>query len=573
MFQGMQWSGMARGARGRGEAQLRAGPAVPRWRAVVAVSLWLAVFSNVALWQRIAGLPQWTGVQSLALGLGMAGMIAGAMVAILALLAWGRAAKPVLLLSVWVAAFAAYFMLTYGIAIDTVMLINVLQTDVRESADLLHWRMALIVGALALPPTWWLLRIRLAPAQGLRQVARGAGLALAGVLLALAAGLLAFQPLSSAMRNHKQLRYMMNPLAMLYAAGDLAAIKLRHPDTSLHPIAEDAAPGASYARQSAPPLVVLVVGETGRAGNFGVDGYARPTTPMLSARSDLVVARNAWSCGTSTAVSLPCMFSHLGRAEYDDSKRYESLLDVLQRAGLAVLWVDNQAGCKGVCDRVHAAKTADTAADHPGLCADGECLDMVLLENLDERIAALPREQRERGVVLVLHQMGSHGPAYYKRSPPQDKKFLPECASNALQSCSRQELVNAYDNSIVATDRMLGGLIEWLAKARAQQPTAMMYVADHGESLGENNIYLHGLPYSVAPDVQKHIPWITWLSPAMQQRMGADLACLQGSLAQQRISHDNYFHSVLGLADVRTRLYQPALDIFARCENRDMQKR
>ncbi|GAB2468171.1 phosphoethanolamine--lipid A transferase [Comamonas humi] len=573
MFQGMQWSGMARGARSRGEAQLRAGPAVPRWRAVVAISLWLAVFSNVALWQRIAGLPQWTGVQSLALGLGMAGMIAGAMVAILALLAWGRAAKPVLLLSVWVAAFAAYFMLTYGIAIDTVMLINVLQTDVRESADLLHWRMALIVGVLALPPTWWLLRIRLAPAKGLRQVARGAGLALAGVLLALAAGLLAFQPLSSAMRNHKQLRYMMNPLATLYAAGDLAAIKLRHPDTSLHPIAEDAAPGASYARQSAPPLVVLVVGETGRAGNFGVDGYARPTTPMLSARSDLVVARNAWSCGTSTAVSLPCMFSHLGRAEYDDSKRYESLLDVLQRAGLAVLWVDNQAGCKGVCDRVHSAKTSDTAADHPGLCADGECLDMVLLENLDERIAALPREQRERGVVLVLHQMGSHGPAYYKRSPPQDKKFLPECASNALQSCSRQELVNAYDNSIVATDRMLGGLIEWLAKARAQQPTAMMYVADHGESLGENNIYLHGLPYSVAPDVQKHIPWITWLSPAMQQRMGADLACLQGSLAQQRISHDNYFHSVLGLADVRTRLYQPALDIFARCENRDMQKR
>ncbi|WP_460480717.1 phosphoethanolamine transferase [Comamonas humi] len=569
----MQWSGMARGARSRGEAQLRAGPAVPRWRAVVAISLWLAVFSNVALWQRIAGLPQWTGVQSLALGLGMAGMIAGAMVAILALLAWGRAAKPVLLLSVWVAAFAAYFMLTYGIAIDTVMLINVLQTDVRESADLLHWRMALIVGVLALPPTWWLLRIRLAPAKGLRQVARGAGLALAGVLLALAAGLLAFQPLSSAMRNHKQLRYMMNPLATLYAAGDLAAIKLRHPDTSLHPIAEDAAPGASYARQSAPPLVVLVVGETGRAGNFGVDGYARPTTPMLSARSDLVVARNAWSCGTSTAVSLPCMFSHLGRAEYDDSKRYESLLDVLQRAGLAVLWVDNQAGCKGVCDRVHSAKTSDTAADHPGLCADGECLDMVLLENLDERIAALPREQRERGVVLVLHQMGSHGPAYYKRSPPQDKKFLPECASNALQSCSRQELVNAYDNSIVATDRMLGGLIEWLAKARAQQPTAMMYVADHGESLGENNIYLHGLPYSVAPDVQKHIPWITWLSPAMQQRMGADLACLQGSLAQQRISHDNYFHSVLGLADVRTRLYQPALDIFARCENRDMQKR
>ena len=402
----------------------------------------------------------------------------------------------------------------------------------------------------------------------LRQALRNAGLVLGGMMLALAAGLLVFQPLSSAMRNYKQLRYMMNPLATFYAVGDLVAGRLRHTDTSLHRIGEDARLGASYQGQSAPPLLVLVVGETGRAGNFAVDGYDRPTTPMLSARSDLIVASNAWSCGTSTAVSLPCMFSHLGRAEIDDGKNYENLLDILQRAGLAVLWVDNQAGCKGVCDRVHSAQTSDGGKADPALCEDGECLDMALLDGLGERIAALPQAQRERGVVLVLHQMGSHGPAYYKRSAPQDKRFLPECASNALQSCSRQELVNAYDNSIVATDRMLGTLIQWLATAHARQPTAMMYVADHGESLGENNIYLHGLPYSVAPDVQKHIPWITWLSPAMQQRMGADLACLQSSLARKQISHDNYFHSVLGLADVHTGLYQPALDMFAHCAAR-----
>lgn len=531
------------------------------------VSLWLAVFSNVALWQRVASLPQWTSAQSWALGLGMGGMIAGAMVAILGLLAWGRITKLPLLLSVWVAAFAAYFMLTYGIAIDSVMLINVLQTNVRESLDLLHWRMAVIVGVLALPPTWWLWRTRLMSATGPRQLMRNVGLVVGGLLLAVAAGLLAFQPLSSAMRNYKQLRYMVNPLATFYAVGDLVAGKLHQPDTSLHRIGEDARLGASYQQQSTAPLLVLVVGETGRAGNFGVDGYARPTTPMLSARNDLIVAGNAWSCGTSTAVSLPCMFAHQGRTEIDDGKNYENLLDVLQRAGLAVLWLDNQAGCKDVCARVPSAATSEAKAS-PGLCKDGECLDMALLEHLDERIEALPQERRERGVVLVLHQMGSHGPAYYKRSAPQDKQFMPECASNALQSCSQQELVNAYDNSIVATDRMLGTLIQWLAQERGQQPSAMMYVADHGESLGENNIYLHGLPYSVAPDVQKHIPWITWLSPAMRQRMGANLACLQGSLAQERITHDNYFHSVLGMADVHTQLYQPAMDIFAHCATR-----
>ena len=93
----------------------------------------------------------------------------------------------------------------------------------------------------------------------------------------------------------------------------------------------------------------------------------------------------------------------------------------------------------------------------------------------------------------------------------------------------------------------------------------MIYVADHGESLGENNIYLHGLPYSIAPDVQKHVPWITWLSAAMQSRMGTATPCLQKELAQQRITHDNYFHSVLGLMDVKTGAYQPELDVFSAC--------
>ena len=94
----------------------------------------------------------------------------------------------------------------------------------------------------------------------------------------------------------------------------------------------------------------------------------------------------------------------------------------------------------------------------------------------------------------------------------------------------------------------------------------MIYVADHGESLGENNIYLHGLPYSIAPDVQKHVPWITWLSPAMQSRTGTATPCLQKELAEQRITHDNYFHSVLGLMDVQTGAYKPELDMFAGCK-------
>ena len=330
------------------------------------------------------------------------------------------------------------------------------------------------------------------------------------------------------------------------------------------PLGRDAQLGASYAGQQKPPLLVLVLGETGRSVNFGLNGYARPTTPLLSARTDLATARNAWSCGTSTAASVPCMFSHLGRDGFESRKaNYESLIDVLHHAGLAVLWVDNQAGCKGVCERIGEVRT--TALQDPVLCPGGECLDPIMLKDLDQRLADLPAEQRRRGTVVVLHEMGSHGPAYFKRSAPALKKFQPECTSTNLQECTQEQVVNAYDNSIVQTDQFLDSVLNWLSDQSDKAQTAMIYVADHGESLGENNIYLHGLPYSIAPDVQKHVPWITWLSPAMQARTHVTTGCLQQDVAQRRVTHDNYFHSVLGLMDVQTGAYSPALDMFAGC--------
>ncbi|MGP1680928.1 MAG: phosphoethanolamine transferase, partial [Giesbergeria sp.] len=165
----------------------------------------------------------------------------------------------------------------------------------------------------------------------------------------------------------------------------------------------------------------------------------------------------------------------------------------------------------------------------------------------------------------VLHQMGSHGPAYARRSLPALKKFKPECLSNALQECSQAEVVNAYDNSIVQTDAMLSATLQWLERKQPDADTAMVYVADHGESLGENNLYLHGLPYAIAPDVQKHVPWITWLSPAMQSRTGVSTDCLRRDQAKRRITQDDYFHSVLGLMDVQTSAYQSERDLFRAC--------
>ncbi len=537
----------------------------PAWP-ILFISVWLATACNAALWREVTALPHGAGLHGWGFVLAFAIIVAAGNVAVLSLLAWGRATKWVLGSFVLMAAFGSYFMLNYGIVIDSSMLTNVLQTDVREAGDLLNWRLPVTVLVLAVPPLWWLWHHPVRPLGVVRHVAHNAGLLAAAVLVLVAALLLVFQDFASTMRNHTQLRYLINPLNSVYAVAHMAAKPLRMDTSTLLPLGRDAQLGASYAQQAKAPLLVLVLGETARSDHFGLNGYARNTTPLLSARTDIVSARNAWSCGTSTAASLPCMFSHLGRDGFEGRKNnFENLMDVLHHAGLAVLWVDNQSGCKGVCDRVAQASTSrDT---DPKLCPAGECPDTIMLQHLDERIAALSAEQRARGTVVVLHQMGSHGPAYFKRSAKEQKRFAPECTSNALQECGQTQVVNAYDNSIVATDAFLNATIEWLQARTDQAQTAMLYVSDHGESLGEGNLYLHGLPYAIAPDVQKQVPWITWLSPTMQARRQLHLGCLQKNLAEQHISHDAYFHSVLGLMDVQTTIYQPRLDIYAPCRS------
>lgn len=530
--------------------------------AVAVVSFWMATACNFALYRELGALGMLHGWRGMLLGGGTALIVSALITALASLLAWRWTLKPVLTLLLVVAAAGMHYMVVYGIVIDPSMVVNVLQTDVHEAADVLTLRMVFTLLLAAGLPAAVLWRTPLRYGRPARRALANAGLLLASVVVALGLLLALFQPLSSLMRNHKEVRYLVNPLNSVWAVADVAAKPLRRQSGALQPIAEDAKLGASYAGQARPPLVVLVLGETGRSGNFGLNGYGRDTTPEL-AREQVASLRNVWSCGTSTAASVPCMFSHLGREAYGDRRNdFENLMDVLQRAGLAVLWLDNQSGCKGVCDRVPTVNTSGLA--DPALCPGGQCMDMVMLQGLDERIAALPAERRARGVVVVMHQMGSHGPAYSKRSPPAFKRFLPECTSASLQDCSRESLVNAYDNSIAYTDHLLASTIGWLKKQDAKASTAMVYVADHGESLGENNLYLHGMPYAVAPDVQKRVPWITWLSPAYERRSGLSTACLKKQADDKR-SHDDWFHSVLGLLDVQTQVYRRDHDVYAAC--------
>ena len=522
----------------------------------------MASAGNAALWRELAHLHLLDGLRGVLFALAAAALIVFLLTGLIGLLAWRFTLKPALTLLLLTAAVGAHFMLTYGVVLDTTMLTNVLQTDPGEARDLLGWRLAATVLVLGVVPSVLVWRVVLRPIALPRRLVQNFALTAGSLGAAVLVLLAAFQPLSSAMRNHRHVRHLASPLNVVQALVQIAAQPLRRDDAVVLPIGADARLGPSYAKQAKPPLLVLVVGETGRSGNFGINGYARDTTPEL-ARVGVASFRNAWACGTSTAAALPCMFAHLDRQAFEGrDHHYEGLLDVLQRAGLAVLWLDNQAGCKGVCARVPSIATS--AARDAELCSDGECYDEILLRGLDERIATLPEARRARGIIVVMHPMGSHGPAYYKRSPPAFKRFLPECASNVLSDCSQEQLVNAYDNTIAYTDHFLAATIGWLKRRESSAETALLYVADHGESLGENNLYLHGLPYAIAPDVQKRVAWFSWMSPAFERRAGVSSACLSQRV-DTPVSHDHYFHSVLGLLDVQTGVYRRELDAYAPC--------
>ena len=359
-------------------------------------------------------------------------------------------------------------------------------------------------------------------------------------------------------REYKPIRYALSPAAPIVSlAGLLSAHERRDPHAPLIDVAGNVQ--RTEAPERKPLVLFLVVGETARAANFQLGGYTRATNPRLRNVPGVVYFDHATSCGTSTAVSVPCMFSHLPRARFDvdQASRYTNLLDTLVKAEFAVEWRDNNAGCKGVCARV--AQVSYPGAADPASCPNSYCYDEVMLGDLPARLQTMRQDS-----VVIFHAIGSHGPAYSERYPPQFELFKPACRSNQLQRCSEQEIVNAYDNSIAYTDYVLSRQIELLHANARHLDGVLIYVSDHGESLGEQGIYLHGMPYSFAPRVQKEVPMLLWASPGYLERTGLRMGCVRAR-SHEAVSHDNLYHTVLGALAVRDAIYDPALDILSGC--------
>ena len=452
--------------------------------------------------------------------------------------------KPVLMLLVIVAAGCSYFMDSFNVVIDYLMIQNAVETDAGEIQDLITLPAIAYVIVLGILPAIWIWRL---PLQKRRLLAEATGSLkmMGGSLVVIAAVGLAFgSDVATFLREHKSVRYYANPLTFVWSASQFVQTGLAAPmDETRQPIALD----ATLDRTGPRKLMILVVGETARGDHFSLNGYERETNPELSDH-DVISFRRVTSCGTTTAYSVPCMFdSHNADAfEPDEARATENLLDVIARAGVNVLWRDNNSDSKGV-----AAAVPFEDYKRPGVnpVCDTECRDEGMLAGLSDYIASASGD-----VLIVLHQMGNHGPAYFKRYPAGYERFVPACHTTELGDCETREIVNAYDNALLYTDHFLAETIEFLQSYEGDLDPMLLYASDHGESLGEKGLYLHGMPLFMAPKEQREVAMVFWSpSEELRERLRSNV--------ETPLSHDNLFHTVLGLMDVRTQLYDPALDV------------
>lgn len=529
------------------------------------LACWLASFTNGSFYHKVLQLSAFDGLMQVLFMSATFLLIAGVNFIFLQLISWRASAKTVAVIMIVLTGLTSYFVNQLGVNINTAQIENVMQTDTREALDLLSIPLLLWVLKIIVVPLIGLLFIQIKPANNLKHLLIGKFGSLAVALFIIGAGLFSFySQYAPIFRENRELKAQISPLNVISSSWSYSRRQYKKRDLPLVKYGEDAHIVHTVGAH-APKIMVLVVGETARAENFSLNGYHKPTNPELS-KLDLVNFTQASSCGTQTSVSVPCMFSGMKRSTYDEALagHREGLLDIVQRAGYEVTWIDNNSGCKGACDRIQHYISPKDDPRYKNECKDGECYDGILIDALKDYLKALDLKQLKKDQLIVLHQLGSHGPAYYKRYPAAFKKFTPTCDTNNIQNCSRESLINSYDNTILYTDHVLSTLIHTLDALPVS--TGLMYLSDHGESTGENGLYLHGTPYFMAPKEQTHIPMLFWFSTTWPQQQTIK-QCLNGQ-KNNPVSQDNLFPTVLGLLHIRTQVLDSSLDLTAQCRGK-----
>lgn len=522
-------------------------PSISRSWLIHLVTLLLVIFYNFALFRHFfAAYP--VSAMHLVYMVSVILLLAASIEFILHLICFKPTTRPALIIVLMLSAAASFFMDTYGTVLDASMLENIMETNTREAGSLVNFKLVLYILVLGILPSIFVYKARI-NFQSFKQEAFSSLKIIAIAFAVVGLQVLVFSSFySSFIRGHKEIRVYANPTMYIYSFFDYLNRSIDHQEAKLVSLGEDAIVPQSDEKRE---LVIVVVGETARAENFSLNGYERKTNPLLE-KEKVYSFKHFQSCGTSTAISVPCMFSHLNSGQFTVQKgrHEENLLDVLHHAGVNVLWRDNNSDSKDVAVRVTYEDFK--SKEHNPAC-DTECRDIGMLTGLQDYINSKPNGD----IVIVLHQMGNHGPDYYNRYPPEFEKFKPACHSNLLENCSTEEIKNAYDNAILYTDYFLYEVIQFLKNNTANFETIMTYVSDHGESLGESGLYLHGLPNFMAPDVQRDIGVIFWIGDSVEDINRNTLA----SKTENKYTHDHLFHTILGLLEINSSVYDPEMDI------------
>jgi lipid A ethanolaminephosphotransferase len=433
--------------------------------------------------------------------------------------------KVLLIVFFTINAIALYFINTYNIIVDESMIGNVLNTKYEESSSFFSFKLVLYIIIFAVLPSIYIIKAKIINAT-LKQFF----ITISATLVFM--GLMAFANASNWLWIDKNSKTL-GGLAMPW--NYVVNISLFYKHKAKENEKEILLPNATI-KDDKKAVMVLVIGESARSQNFSLYGYNKNTNPLLSTVTNLT-AFKANACATYTTAGVKCILEHKNT---DDL--YEILPNYLERNNVEVIWRTNNWGEPPV----HVKNYQPAATLMPNCKAEDCDYDGILLHGLKEQILA----SKKNKILIVLHLSTSHGPTYNKKYPPQFEVFKPVCNSVELGNCSQESLINAYDNTIVYTDYILFNLVENL-KQLTDYSSSMIFVSDHGESLGEKNLYMHGMPLSLAPKEQFEIPFLVWRSDTTKQLK-----------ANNTLTQGHVFHSVLNALSIQSEVYNEDLNIF-----------
>ena len=524
-----------------------------QYKLILIIGIFFTTFYNISFFNNVVRAYEFEGINILYI-CSLVIVLVAFTVFLFTLLSSKYTTKPFLIITLLTSSFTAYFMDTYHVVIDDEMIRNSLQTNLSESSDLFSFQLVIYVLLLGILPSYFIYKVKIDYRPFKRELFFKIGTLLLSLLF-IVLTILAFSKFyTSFFREHKPLRYHINPIYWIYSVGNYINKTINSGPLIIKPIGVDAKIISTNDPIKKKKLIIMVVGEATRADRFSLNGYKKETNPLLK-KEDLVSFSNLYSCGTSTAHSVPCMFSVYDRNNYTYKKGIttESLVDVLSHTqNIKVLWRDNNSNSKGVANRIDYE---DYRSNKNNTICDNECRDEGMLVGLNKYI----EKNKDKSILIILHQMGNHGPAYYKRYPKAYEKFTPVCKTNQLEQCTQEEVSNAYDNAVLYSDYFLSKTINFLKPYSKDYKTAMIYMSDHGESLGENGLYLHGMPYFMAPKEQTHVASLMWFGEGGINK-DVDVQKLK-SYSNKKFSHDNLFHTLLSIFEVDTEVYNKNLDL------------